>query len=61
MARELIKGVHIDSLGYLRLCIPIHMHVVAAEIQSDKKLEQNGILWIGGREVAEQTRSRASF
>ena len=41
-----------------RKVVPVHVHIMAAEIEGDKELEDERILWIDRREIAEQTTRR---
>lgn len=48
------------DLFLVNIDIPVHVHVVAADIQCDQKLEENGVRRVCGGEIAQKTGSGAS-
>ena len=36
-----------------KVVVPIHVHIVAAKVEGDKELEDEGMLWVRRREITE--------
>jgi hypothetical protein len=57
---ELKSDVNTSPCVAQELNIPIHVHVMTAEVKSNKELKQEGVIWIDRRQVAQQAGCCAS-
>lgn len=52
--------VSVCDLLLVNRVVPVHVHIMAADIQRDQKLEENGVSRVCGGEIAQKTGSCAS-